>query len=1100
MVMLVAGAVALCNMAVPTRGATQAQVNQAITNGVAWLVSQQNSDGSWSGSYTPVAYTGFAVTKLEERAFELGYTSPFDDAYPYKTNVINGLNYLFSQATTNGTVPGICFAPGDEDTETYGTGIAMMAIANSRAPNNVVNVTNPVVNGMTYKAVLQSVVNYFAASQNPDGGWRYYASDEPSDNSNTGFAVMGLRCAESPIYGFKCVIPATLKAGLNNWINAIQVSGSADDGGSDYTVGSGWVNLLKTGNLLFEMSFVGDNISIQRVQRAIAYIEQNWNDDNEDPGWRPHYYLGMDCLMEGFGSLNITGITVNGTNVDWFGEFADAIVASQQSNGSWPFDSFGDPMLSTEWALLVLEKVSPSVEPLQITPAVGFDAAGCVGGPFNVTNETFSLINMGTNLLNWSLANTSTWLDASPAGGTLAAGGSTNVTVCLNFNAYSLTTGFYTATVWFTNLSDNVAQSCQFTLAVGSPVITVEPTDQIVLAGSTATFSVGAIGTPLYFQWQKNGTNLFDTNNISGSATAQLFVTKTTTNDSGSYDVIITDACGSVTSSVVTLAVGVPPTIVSPPQSCIVTYGATASFGVSASGTPSLYFQWQKNGMNMTSGSVVSGLTNSTLTLGNITTNDAGSYTVIVSNLWGGVTSSAAVLFPTAPGALTPVPVTAPLWWTDTGIRLTAGAMVTIAATGSWNMSSCQLPSCWCGPDGWPSTTDSSANIFSGANNDALIAYVGDNPFQGHFGEWGFFPTNSGYWNIGSFNQFTNPYSGELWVGINSTVMFAIGYPTAGSVTAQITGEGLIATVPTLQYVPAVRGLSFWASSGTNSRSSIETTPWGYGSYMWADCGAATYSFTVGSFPTDPSATNFLVCMYIVPVGWATETNPDFVEPNCILMQLGVTNGFANWIFRWKTNAPDGDGQLYATNAQILLTNPTPQGRWTLTFSNYTSVTMTAPGGNSTNFVMGVHPNVPDIRSAFTDPGIVYLGVAAAGINTNDLSAIITAAQIYDGDWCLTTISNNWLVETNLDPAQWVPVANAACCLVPTNNACWLNWTLPDWGYALQTNSNLTLPGGWSTNGLLPGTMLGDKSRLLIKPGDLPDSPQLFFRLSKPGY
>ncbi len=560
LVISVAGAMMLSALAIPARAATQDQINQAITNGLTWLVSQQNTNGSWQGSsgYTPVAYTGYAVLKLEQRAFELGYASPFDDVYPYKTNVVNGLNYLFNQATTNGRAPGICFAPGDEDTETYGTGIAMMAIAASRAPTNIVNVSNSIVNGMTYKEVLQSIVNYFAASQNPDGGWRYYASNEPSDNSNTGFAVLGLRYAEAPIFGFDCVIPETLKAALStNWINAIQVSGGANDGGSDYMAGSGWVNLLKTGNLLFEMSFVGDDTSIQRVQRAIAYIERNWNDSNEDPGWMPHNYLAMQCLMEGFGSLDTTTITVNGTNVDWFGQFTDAIVTNQQSNGSWPADSNTetyDAMLSTEWALLVLEKVSP-VDPLQITPATGFDATGCVGGPFSTTNETFSLTNVGTAPLNWSLANTSAWLDASPSGGTLTVGGTTNVTVSLNSNAYSLTSGIYTATVWFTNLNDGVVQSRQFTLAVGLPTILSQPQSLTVFAGSPASFSVSVSGTPLYFQWQKNGTNLTDGGNISGSVTSNLLFSTTTTNDDGSYAVIITDACGSVTSSVATLTV-----------------------------------------------------------------------------------------------------------------------------------------------------------------------------------------------------------------------------------------------------------------------------------------------------------------------------------------------------------------------------------------------------------------------------------------------------------------------------------------------------------------------------------------------------------------
>jgi hypothetical protein len=550
----------LSALAVPARAATQAQIDQAMTNGLTWLASQQNSDGSWDGFFSPVAYTGFAVAKLEERAFELGYASPFDDAYPYQQNVIYGLNYLFNQATTNGMVAGICFTPGSEDTETYCTGIAMMAIAASRAPTNIVNVTNSLVSGMTYKAVLQAIVDYFAASQNPDGGWRYYASNEPSDNSNTGFAVMGLRYAESPIYGFKCVIPATLKAGLGtNWINAIQDdSEGSNDGGSDYTVGSGWVNLLKTGNLLSEMSFVGDDTSIQRVQRALAYIQRHWNDNNEDPGWRPHDYMAMECLMEGFESLGITDITVDGTNVDWFGEFADAIVASQQNDGSWPEDAYG-PMLSTEWALLVLEKMSPPCAPLQITPAAGVNALGFVGGPFSMTNGTFSLTNRGTAPLNWSLANTSSWLDASPGGGTLTARGSTNVTVSLNSNACSLTPGIYAATVWFTNLNYSAVQSRQFSLTV---ISSPEPANQMVMAGGTATFTVGVTSAPtLYFQWQKNGTNLTDTGEISGSTTATLVLGPATTNDDGGYTVIITNAWGSVTSIVATLTVASSPVI-----------------------------------------------------------------------------------------------------------------------------------------------------------------------------------------------------------------------------------------------------------------------------------------------------------------------------------------------------------------------------------------------------------------------------------------------------------------------------------------------------------------------------------------------------------
>lgn len=105
------------------------RIPAAIESGLRCLVAQQDpGSGSWGG-YEPVAHTGFAVVKLEERAFELGYASPFDDAYPYKQNVIAGLDYLFSQAGTEDGGVTICFAQGGH--ETYSTGIAMMAIAAS---------------------------------------------------------------------------------------------------------------------------------------------------------------------------------------------------------------------------------------------------------------------------------------------------------------------------------------------------------------------------------------------------------------------------------------------------------------------------------------------------------------------------------------------------------------------------------------------------------------------------------------------------------------------------------------------------------------------------------------------------------------------------------------------------------------------------------------------------------------------------------------------------------------------------------------------------------------------------------------------------------
>src|SRR5260221_498732 len=174
--------------------------------------------------------------------------------------------------------------------------------------------------------------------------------------------------------------------------------------------------------------------------------------------------------------------------------------------------------------------------------------------------------------------------------------------------------------------------------AAVAPTITTQPASQTVTAGQTATFTVTASGTaPLSYQWQKNGVN------ISGATVASYTTPVTTTGDSGStFDVVVSNTKGSMTSSVVTLTVNaaaVAPTITTQPASQTVTAGQTATFTVTASGTAPLSYQWQKNGVNISGATVASYTTPAT------TTGDSGStFDVVVSNLAGTVDSSTAAL------------------------------------------------------------------------------------------------------------------------------------------------------------------------------------------------------------------------------------------------------------------------------------------------------------------------------------------------------------------------------------------------------------------------------------------------------------------------
>lgn len=173
-----------------------------------------------------------------------------------------------------------------------------------------------------------------------------------------------------------------------------------------------------------------------------------------------------------------------------------------------------------------------------------------------------------------------------------------------------------------------------------APSILTQPSSASVTEGQSVSFTVTATGTaPLSYQWRRNGSA------ISGATTLTYSIAAVATGDAGSFDVVISNSAGSVTSSAVTLTVASTtgaPVITTQPSSQSVVVGATITLSVTASGSAPLGYQWSKDG------TAVSGATGSTYSIASVATSDAGSYTVAVSNSAGSVTSNAAVLSVTA--------------------------------------------------------------------------------------------------------------------------------------------------------------------------------------------------------------------------------------------------------------------------------------------------------------------------------------------------------------------------------------------------------------------------------------------------------------------
>ena len=171
-----------------------------------------------------------------------------------------------------------------------------------------------------------------------------------------------------------------------------------------------------------------------------------------------------------------------------------------------------------------------------------------------------------------------------------------------------------------------------------APIVTQHPQSQTVLEGSPVTFTVAAIGTaPLSYQWRRNEVDIADAN------AATYTISSVVLAQAGTYDVVVSNAGGSATTTPATLTVdaaAVAPTITQEPAPAIQTVapGASVTYTVTATGTEPLSYQWFHSEASLV------GQTAATLTLTSVTTAHAGTYKVTVSNTAGSATSTEVTL------------------------------------------------------------------------------------------------------------------------------------------------------------------------------------------------------------------------------------------------------------------------------------------------------------------------------------------------------------------------------------------------------------------------------------------------------------------------
>jgi len=275
-----------------------------------------------------------------------------------------------------------------------------------------------------------------------------------------------------------------------------------------------------------------------------------------------------------------------------------------------------------------------------------------------------------------------------------------------------------------------------------SPSFLGEPSSLTVTQGQAAVFSTLASGTaPLLYQWYFNTNTL-----VNGQSGTKLTLSNVQGTNAGSYSVRVSNAGGSVTSTQAVLTVLQPPGITTQPQSQSVMISNSVMFSVGATGTAPLSYQWYYN-TNIS----IPNATNASYSIGNVLTNDAGAYSVVVQNNFGSTNSAHAFL-------AVNVPNTNGDWFVaPTGNDSNPGTMLAPFATLAKAIAMVQPGQTIFMRGGMylPNSTIRFTNSGTALNWIQLLAYPGETPYLNFTNQpyadanrGLLFTTNANYWTV----------------------------------------------------------------------------------------------------------------------------------------------------------------------------------------------------------------------------------------------------------------------------------------------------------------------------------------------------------------
>jgi hypothetical protein len=464
---------------------------------------------------------------------------------------------------------------------------------------------------------------------------------------------------------------------------------------------------------------------------------------------------------------------------------------------------------------------------------------------------------------------------------------------------------------------------------VSSPSITNQPSSQIVTEGRNATFSAAATGTaPLIYQWEFNGTN------VSGATNSVYIINSVVTNNAGSYSVVVSNAYGVVTSSVVSLGVLLPPT-----GSLQVTITPTLAMTAGA--------QWQVDGGTLQN----SGATVTNLSVGN--------HTVSFAAISGWTTPANQTVAVSANSIATASGTYVP----QTGsLKVTISPPSAIAAGAKWQV------------DGGASQSANATvtNLSIGAHNVSFNSIFGWNTPAGQM--------------VTITNGATTTVEGVYTLVDNAKPTLNITSPKVGQAVSNaaftITGTAKD-NVGVMSVYYQLNGGSWFTATSTN---------------VWANWtapvtlipGTNSISAYAVDTSTNASATTNVSVFYVVKAPLAVQTNGNgTISPNYNEMSLNIGQNYS-------MKATAGPGFKFTDWTGSFTTNGS-----NLTFLMASNLTFTA------NFV-DTNPPVLTVKSPISGQRWSNAAFTVTGSATDNVAVSNVFYSLNGGKWSNAVTDNNW--------------------------------------------------------------------------------------------